>query len=711
MSSRKRSNKVVEREVVADDVSVSSPKRQRRGDLEDNNMIAAPASQCAQWKQHRSSEQIASVRAVVRKVIEAFLGKAGERDWKQLISRVMTTYDQQALNGKLAKMLDQQGIRIHVRVDDETITKEEEERDVGRVYSLHFDIRAMKNMEKAAAAGGRFMNGIQCKDVIELLQVSIESQIARLITDTVCRSSGAAAAESDPALCREFASSLFGHTFPVILSRLAVLPEALLWMVSNSLSKREAVVLGQTNKQLRDDLSKPVHGLKVLEYVDIKAVLDPSRGWARRKGLIGNFTAFYVSTLDELIHLPRGTLQLKLNLPERSIVTSAMLSRLSLMTHLDFGDKFNQPVEDFELPASLTHLKFGTYFKRPVKELKLPTSLTHLEFSGKKFNQPIDGLKLPDSLTYLKLGWGFNQPIEGIELLTSLTYLQIGGDKSIENLTLPTSLTHLVISGHEALNQSIEHLILPNSLTHLEFACRLNQSIEKLKLPASLTHLTFDAYVKESIENLKLPASLTHLDLGGHFEQPIDNLKLPASLTHLTFGYALRQPIENLKLPASLTHLIIDHNFGQPIENLKLPASLTHLDFGGYQPSANLKLPASLTHLKFYNYEPIQNLTLPASLTHLTFGAPNNDIEALHLPDWLTHLKFDLYFDDPIDLIKLPASLTHLTFVYHFKGFIEKLKLPASLTHLYFGRGFEQSEIEEYKLLLPPRLVIQIDRD
>ena len=560
-------------------------------------------SQCAQWKQPRSSEQIASVRAFTRKVIEAFLEKAGERDWKQLISQVMTTYDQQSLGGKLAKTLAQQGIRIHVRVSvNEADEPTKKENDAARLYSLHVDVREMKRMEKDQV--GRIMNGIQCKDMIELLQVSIESQIARLVADTVCLSSDAATVESDPALRREFASSLFGHTFPVILPILSVLPEALLWMISKSLSKREAVVLGQTSRQVRDDLSKPVHGFKVIEYVDIKTVLDPSRGWTRREGLIGNFTAFYVSTLDDLVHLPLGTLRLELRLPKEAIVTSAMLSRLSLLTHLDFGRKFDQPVEEFELPASLTHLTFGIDFNQPVEQLKLPASLTHLEFGGDKFNQPVDR----------------------IELLTSLTHFQIGGDKSIATLKLPTSLTHLTISGH-VTNHSIEHLRMPDSLTHLTFGAYV--------------------YIKGSIENLKLPASLTHLELDGNFDQPIDNLKLPASLTHLTVNYHFSQPIENLKLPASLTHLLLAGNLDQPIENLKLPASLTHLEFGGYHPIKNLKLPASLTHLKFYNYNPMEDLKLPASLTHLTVGGHQDGIEARYLPASLTHLYFGRFFPQP----------------------------------------------------------------
>jgi len=466
-------------------------------------------------------------------------------------------------------------------------------------------------MEKAAdvAAGGRVMNGIQCKDVLELLQVSIETQIARLIADTVCRSDA-----SDPAVCREFASNLFGHTFPVIIPRLAVLPEAILWMISKSLPNCDAVALGQTNKQVRDDLSKPVHGFKVTDYVDIKTMLDPSRGWARRKGVIGRFTAFYVSTLDELAHLPRGTLQLELRLPKESILTSANTFPASL-THLTFGDDFNGPVDDLELPASLTHLTFGVIF---------------------------------------------NQRIRRIELLASLTYLKVGGDKSIENLKLPASLTHLVLGhgGHGPV-ATIEDLNLPDSLTHLEFSLR--QSIETLKLPASLTHLTFGTYFNQPVENLELPASLTHLVIGERVSgSTVGSLKLPASLTHLEVGGF--QPIEHLNLPASLTHLTFGTYYNQPIDQITLPASLTHLQFGFYfnQPIDQIKLPASLTHLIFgVNFKrPIDRLKLPASLAHLEFSyAFNQPIDHLKFPASLTYLELDHSYMQSIEKLKLLPRL------------------------------------------------------
>ena len=166
----------------------------------------------------------------------------------------MAAYDNETLGGELARLLTRQRIEIHVQVNEEE--EEQKTSDANHVYSLRFDVQALHLM--AMRSGQRSMNGIKCNDMVGLFQVSIEYQMARLIADTVCRSGATAPTlDSDPTMCREFATSLFGHRFlPIIPQpKLSVLPEAILWLISTSLPKHEAIKLAQTHRQSRNDRS------------------------------------------------------------------------------------------------------------------------------------------------------------------------------------------------------------------------------------------------------------------------------------------------------------------------------------------------------------------------------------------------------------------------------------------------------------------------
>ena len=67
------------------------------------------------------------------------------------------------------------------------------------------------------------------------------------------------------------------------------------------------------------------------------------------------------------------------------------LDKLTSITHLTFGHKFNQPLTNsLNNLTSLTHLTFGYGFIQPPgNSLNDLTSLTHLTF-GEKFNQKDD---------------------------------------------------------------------------------------------------------------------------------------------------------------------------------------------------------------------------------------------------------------------------------------------------------------------------------
>jgi len=93
------------------------------------------------------------------------------------------------------------------------------------------------------------------------------------------------------------------------------------------------------------------------------------------------------------------------------------------LTHLMFGDRFNQSVKGY-IPGTVTHLTFGHHFNQPIEDC-IPISVTHLSFCF-RFNQSIDG-NIP-SVTHLKFGYHFNPKMLNF---IPLSVVQITTDRGI----------------------------------------------------------------------------------------------------------------------------------------------------------------------------------------------------------------------------------------------------------------------------------------
>jgi hypothetical protein len=113
---------------------------------------------------------------------------------------------------------------------------------------------------------------------------------------------------------------------------------------------------------------------------------------------------------------------------------------------------------DFAIPTTVTHLiltpNFGyiespmidnrvKYFVRSLKT-KIPNSITHLTFGEYFNNQPINDC-IPNSVTYLKFrGQYFYKPIENC-IPNSVIHLSLGYNRCVFKASLPSSVTHLKI--------------------------------------------------------------------------------------------------------------------------------------------------------------------------------------------------------------------------------------------------------------------------
>eukprot|EP01112_Ceratiomyxa_fruticulosa_P019566 TRINITY_DN643_c0_g1_i2.p1 TRINITY_DN643_c0_g1~~TRINITY_DN643_c0_g1_i2.p1 ORF type:complete len:351 (+),score=22.79 TRINITY_DN643_c0_g1_i2:194-1246(+) len=183
-----------------------------------------------------------------------------------------------------------------------------------------------------------------------------------------------------------------------------------------------------------------------------------------------------------------------------------ILAPTDRITHIRFGDRWNQPLPLLHLP-NLTHLFFGFDFTQDVDN-KLPGSLTHLSLNG-RFNQRVDFL--PQGLTHLQLSLYFNHPVE----------------------CLPGSLISLEFG--DSFSQPVDKL--PKGLKRLVFGRDFIEPVPKL--PPSLDYLQFGLEWNEHIENF--PKTLKHIIFGKKFNQEVDSL--PEGLTHVVFGAAFRKRI------------------------------------------------------------------------------------------------------------------------------------------------------------------------
>ena len=106
------------------------------------------------------------------------------------------------------------------------------------------------------------------------------------------------------------------------------------------------------------------------------------------------------------------------------------------VTHLKFGDHFNQILNEGDIPYSVTHLKFGLYFNQKINDA-IPKNVKYLKF-GSYFNRSIHDL--PHSITHLALGRFFNKNVKYFP--KSIIYLEFeyGFDRKID---LPMSLKKL----------------------------------------------------------------------------------------------------------------------------------------------------------------------------------------------------------------------------------------------------------------------------
>lgn len=269
--------------------------------------------------------------------------------------------------------------------------------------------------------------------------------------------------------------------------------------------------------------------------------------------MIGKFVQiieFPLSTLDywedESVNTPMKHVR-KLLIDHDIVLNRRMLPRH--VTHITFGNRYNQHLEINALHNTIKYLVFGHCYNKPLKPEVLPDVLTNLTF-GRNFNQPLDPGVLSKTLICLVFGDNFNHPLKPGTFPDTLTDLKFG----------------------KKFNYPLTDEILPRGLTKLTFGDNFNQLFLEHTLPDTLTRLTF----------------------GKNYFQPLNRKVLPKQLTHLAFNTRCRMdqrsinPLTNGYLPDGLTYFILGTYTGIDLEYDLLPKKIIRLYVNGFWSNPNL---------------------------------------------------------------------------------------------------------------------------
>ncbi|KAM9984495.1 hypothetical protein ACTFIZ_004183 [Dictyostelium cf. discoideum] len=389
-------------------------------------------------------------------------------------------------------------------------------------------------------------------------------------------------------------------------------------------------------------------------------------------------------------------------------ITIENFSIFSNLVNLEFGEKFNEIINDGVLPNTLLRIKFNNLFNQLVNKNNLPNSLESISF-GNCFNRDINNL--PDSIKVLKLPEvsEFSQIIIPKKLPKSLTYLSLPSTFNDSNLIdgmLPNSIKKLKVSN--IVNRSSKNkqwvylkfkVFEPNGnlMSNTEFLKFLKFShFESFKTFDFSNHVenicddndvyrdvpfeTTNIYHYQDDESYKIiiPPSVTSLTLyfclSYHEIEfiPSNIHSIDFSLKRLqkTFSYSSTMVISpstlldklneitSLKLDKSSNLFILNNYLGKSLSNL-LHLDISNFNFsnsGKYIKNFNKTFP-NLKTLRIGDYNSsFQKDTLPSTLEVLELG--ENIIQRVNkkwLPNSIKYLI--LKGSTPISINNLPTSL------------------------------------------------------
>ena len=220
----------------------------------------------------------------------------------------------------------------------------------------------------------------------------------------------------------------------------------------------------------------------------------------------------------------------------------------------EVGDH-NMPALLRNLPTSLHTLTFAPGFNPGLyHDVRLPPGLQSLNF-GQCFNQSLDNVTWPEGLQNLTFGRNFDQKLDNVTWPAGLQRLTFGRlfDQSLDNVTWPAGLQNLTFGLN--FDQKLDNVTWPAGLQSLTFGWYFDQSLDSVTWPAGLQSLTFGANFNQNLNNVTWPAGLQSLTFGDGFEQDLEKVTWPAGLQSLTFQGDVNQNLDKVTWPAGLQSL------------------------------------------------------------------------------------------------------------------------------------------------------------
>ena len=160
-----------------------------------------------------------------------------------------------------------------------------------------------------------------------------------------------------------------------------------------------------------------------------------------------------------------------------------------------------------------------------------------------------------------------------------------------------------------------------------------------------------------------IPVGVTKVEFYDYFNCTLRPGDIPRGVTQVHFGDMFNQALRPGDIPNTVTELVLGCSFDQAFRAGDIPNSVTHLYI--HRPFYRDDiLPSSITHVTF-NYDDIdmyigQPLNIPSSVTHIVFEWFCEKLKQGDIPEGVTHVRFNMWYDHPFDAGVIPNSVTHL---------------------------------------------------
>jgi len=127
------------------------------------------------------------------------------------------------------------------------------------------------------------------------------------------------------------------------------------------------------------------------------------------------------------------------------------------ITHLSFGDNFNQELNKGDIPESVIYLNLGDKFNQELKEGVIPESVIHLNL-GNKFNKPLKQKDIPNGVIHLKFSHFFNQLLKKGDIPESVMYLwfEKNFNQKLDKNILPKNILKILFHKNQNQNQILD---------------------------------------------------------------------------------------------------------------------------------------------------------------------------------------------------------------------------------------------------------------